>query len=106
MKNNSKQVTVVITCAIKPGKLDMAKRELEAVIKTVMANETACRGVCVHVEQQNPQRMLIIEHWESKDVFTGPHMQTAHMQTFMKTAESFVDGEPTFSFWREIIAAP
>ena len=30
--------------------------------------------------------------------------QTPHMQTFLKAANEFLDGEVEFSFWREIIA--
>jgi quinol monooxygenase YgiN len=47
--------------------------------------------------------MLIVEQWSSEEVFVGPHMQTPHMQTFLKTAENFLDGEAEFSFWREIL---
>lgn len=103
MSTNSEPVTVVITCSIKPDKIDMARRELEAVIEAVMANEPACRGIRVHDDPKNPQRMLIIEHWDSEEVFSGPHMETPHMQTFMKTAEEFLDGEAEFGFWHEMI---
>lgn len=106
MNNNSTAVTVVITCAIKPHKMEMARRELEANIKTVMANEIACHGIRVHDDPKNPQRLLIIEYWDSEEVFTGPHLQTPHMQTFLKTAEVFLDGSAEFSFWREIIVMP
>ena len=105
MNANSKSVTVVITCAIKPDKVEMARRELEAVIKTVMANEPACHGIRVHDDPKNPQRLLIIEYWDSEEVFTGPHMQSSHMQAFLKTAETFLDGAAEFGFWREILAA-
>lgn len=103
MNANSKPVTVVITGTIKPDKIEMAKRELEAVIKTVMANEPACHGIRVHDDPKNPQRLLIIEYWDSEEVFTGPHMQTPHMQTFLKKAEAFLDGAAEFGFWREIL---
>jgi quinol monooxygenase YgiN len=95
-------VTVVITCAIKPDKLETARRELDAVIKTVLANEPACHGIRVHEDPRNPQRWMIIEVWDSEEIFTGPHMQTAHMQSFLKTAEEFLDGVAQFGFWREI----
>jgi quinol monooxygenase YgiN len=95
-------VTVVITCAIKPEKLATARRELEAVIQIVMANEPACHGIRVHEDPKNPQRLLIIENWESEEIFTGPHMQTPHMQVFLKKAEEFLDGVAEFGFWREI----
>ena len=102
MNANPKAVTVVITCAIRPDKLETARRELEAVIKTVMANEPACRGIRVHEDPKNPQRLLIIEDWDSEEIFTGPHMQAPHMQSFLKKAEEFLDGAAEFGFWREI----
>jgi quinol monooxygenase YgiN len=98
----SKPVTVVITCAIRPEMLDTARRELEAVIKTVLTNEPACHGIRVHEDPRNPQRLMIIEHWDSEEIFTGPHMQTPHMQSFLKKAEGFLDGVAEFGFWQEI----
>ena len=84
--------------------LDTARRELEAIIKTVMANEPGCHGIRVHEDSKNAQRLMIIEHWESEEVFAGPHMQTPHMQAFLKKAEGFLDGVAEFGFWREIPA--
>jgi quinol monooxygenase YgiN len=99
---NTKPVTVVITCAIRPDKLETAKRELEANIKIVMANEPACHGIRVHEDSKNPLRLMIIENWDSEEIFAGPHMQTPHMQSFLKKAEGFLDGVADFGFWREI----
>ena len=106
MQDNSEVVTVVITCSIKQGMMETALRELEAVIKIVMAKETACHGIYVHVESKKAQRLLIIEHWESEEVFNGPHMQTDHMQTFLKASGEFLDGVAEFSFWKEVFVAP
>ena len=99
---DTQPVTVVITCAIKPDQLQTARQELDAVIKIVMANEPACRGITVHEDPRNPQRLMIIEKWESEEIFIGPHMQTAHMQAFLERAKEFLDGAAEFSFWREI----
>lgn len=98
-------VTVLITCAIKPEMSAAARRELEAVIKIVIAEEPACRGIRVHEDSKNPQRLMIIEHWDSEEIFTGPHMQMPHMQAFLAKAKEFLDGAAEFSFWREIVAA-
>ncbi len=106
MNATAESVTVVITCPIQPGKMEMARREFEAIIKTVVANETACHGIRLHDDPKNPQRLLLIEYWDSQDVFTGPHMQTPHMQAFLKTAEAFLAGSPEFGFWRERAVAP
>lgn len=103
---DTQPVTVVITCAIKPDQLQAARRELEAVIEIVMANEPACHGITVHEDPRNPQRLMIIERWESEEIFTGPHMQTPHMQAFLKRAEGFLDGVAEFGFWRETLSCP
>lgn len=95
-------VTVVITCAIKPEQLETAKRELATVIEIVLAKEPACRGIRVHEDPRNPQRWMIIESWESEEIFTGPHMQMPHMQSFLKKAEGFLDGAAEFGFWQEL----
>ncbi len=95
-------VTVVITCTIRPDQLATAKRELAAIVETVMANEPACHGIRVHEDPRNPHRLMIIENWDSEEIFTGPHMQTPHMQSFLKKAEGFLDGVAEFGFWREV----
>lgn len=106
MKGNPEAVTVVITCLIKAEKLDDAKAELEAVGRKVMEREPGCHGIRICDDPDDPRRLLIIEEWDSKEIFMGPHMQTPHMQDFMKTAESFLDGAAEFTFWREIRKTP
>lgn len=104
MNGNAKPVTVVITGIIQPDKVAEARRELETVIKQVMANESACHGIRVHDDPKDPRRLLIVERWESEEIFLGQHMQSAHMQAFLGKAEAFLDGKADFGFWREIIA--
>ena len=104
MKPNA--VTVVITCPIQPDKIEMARREFAAIIGTVVANEEACHGIRLHDDPENPQRLLLIEYWDSQEAFTGPHMQTPHMQAFLKRAEAYLAGSPAFGFWREFAVAP
>jgi len=103
--SNTQPVTVVITCAIQPEKLDIARRELRAVIAQVMALEPACRGIRVHEAPDAPHRWLIVEQWASQAEFTGPHMQQPHMQAFLQTAQTFLDGEASFTFWHETFTA-
>lgn len=102
MTLNPEPVTVVITCTLRADEVDTAKRELGAVIKIVVAEEPACQGIRVHEDPMNPRRLLIIERWDSKEIFSGPHMQTPHMQSFLKKAEGFLDGAAEFTFWREV----
>lgn len=105
MNSDMNAVTVVVTCKIKPELLADARQALEAVIRQVMANEPACRGIRVHEDPRLPQRWLIVEQWDSEEAFTGPHMQQPHMLAFLKTAETFLEGPADFAFWRETLAA-
>jgi quinol monooxygenase YgiN len=98
-------VTVVITCAIRPDKLDIARQALQGVIGEVMRTEPACRGIRVHEDPKHPERWLIVERWDSEAEFTGPHMQRPHMRAFLETAATFLDGKADFSFWRETLVA-
>ena len=106
MNNDSKPVTVLITSRIKPGKMETAKFELEAIIKTVIERESACKGIGVYDNPDDPQQLQIIEKWDSKEIFLGRHMQEPHMIAFMKVAESFLDGKAEFTFWNEVLSMP
>jgi quinol monooxygenase YgiN len=104
MSTEEKPVTVVITSVIKPGKMKIAKLALKTVIKIVVEQESACRGIQVYDDPCDPQRLLIIEKWDSKEIFLGVHMQRPHMITFMKMAESFLEGKTGFTFWNEFLS--
>jgi quinol monooxygenase YgiN len=105
MSHSPEPVTVAITCQVRPEKLDEARSALDSVIRQVIASEPACRGIRVHEDPKRPHRWLIVERWDSEEAFTGPHMQQPHMQAFLKTAETFLDGQADFAFWRETLVA-
>ena len=98
--------TVVINCQIQHGKAEIARQEFSAIIKTVVANEAACHGIDLLLDPEDPNRLFLIEYWDSKEAFIGPHMQTPHMQTFLERAQTFLAGPPDFRFWRLMAAAP
>ena len=99
-------VTVIITCQIEPDKMEVARQEFTAIIATVVAKEAACHGIHLHEDVDAPNRLFLVEYWESKEAFTGPHMQTPHMQVFLERTKEFLAGTPEFRFGREIAAAP
>ena len=106
MRANKNLTTVVIICQIQSGKTDLARQEFSAIIKTVVASESACHGIDLHLDPENPNRLLLIEYWESKEAFTGPHMQTPHMQAFLERSQAFLAGAPEFGFWELLAIAP
>jgi quinol monooxygenase YgiN len=52
-----------------------------------------------------PHRLLLSEEWTSAEAFTGPHMQTPHLQSFMERAGAFLVGPPELRFWHEVASA-
>jgi quinol monooxygenase YgiN len=106
MRANEGWTTVVISCQIQAGKAEIARQEFSAIIKTVVANEAACHGIDLHLDPEDPNRILLIEYWDNKESFIGPHMQTPHMQAFLQRAQAFLAGSPDFGFWRLLAAAP
>jgi len=106
MTSNRDLTTVVITCQIQPGKMDIAREEFTAIIKTVVSKEATCHWIDLLHDPENPNRLLLIESWDSKEAFTGPHMQTSHMQAFFERAKSFLAAPPETGFWRRVAAAP
>lgn len=106
MPINSQSVTVLIACSIIPDKVDLARQEFAHIINTVVTNESACHGIRLQQDIDDPYRLLLIEEWDSKEAFTGPHMQTPHMQAFLQRAQGFLAGPPEFRFGQEIGTAP
>jgi quinol monooxygenase YgiN len=106
MPINKHTVCVLIACQIVPDKMDRARREFTAIIRTVVANESACHAIRLQQDIDDPYRLLLIEEWDSKEAFTGPHMQTPHMQAFLEGAQGFLAAAPEFRFGREIATAP
>ncbi len=105
MLTDPKAVTVVIKSAIQAGKMEIARQALDKVIITVLKTESACQKIQVYDDPNNPQQLLIIEEWNSKEIFLGAHMETAHMQAFMKLSESFIAEKPEFTFWNKVLSA-
>jgi quinol monooxygenase YgiN len=98
-------VTVVITYRALPGHADTARDELAALIETVVAEESDCHGIRLLQDAADPHRILLVEEWTDADTFTGPHMQTPHLQAFMRRAGAFIAGPPEIHFWREVTTA-
>ncbi len=95
-------MTVLIRYIAQAGKTEVAKRELGALVKVVLAEEPACRGIWIHENTSAPEQLLLVEHWTDEAAYTGPHMQTPHIQAFMARAREFIAGPPEITFWRGV----
>lgn len=104
-KANLKTTTVLIACPIQPQKKEEAVREFKSIIEIVVSNEEACHDIRLFQDIDDANRLLLVEHWDSKEAFTGPHMQTPHMQAFLERAKGFLAGPPEFRFGVELANA-
>jgi quinol monooxygenase YgiN len=93
-------VMVLIHYRTQPGREEVGVRELASLIATVTAEESACAGITMFQDVDDPARILLYERWTSRAAYTGPHMQTAHIQAFIKKAPSFMEGPPGITFWQ------
>ncbi|HLS48265.1 MAG TPA: putative quinol monooxygenase [Gemmatimonadales bacterium] len=98
-------VTVLIRYQAQPGKADQARQELDALIRTVVAEEPDCRRIWLHQNTSGPEQLLLVEHWTSEAAFNGPHMHTPHLTAFIARAPNFLMGPPETSFWRGVSGA-
>lgn len=95
-------VTVVVSYQAQPGASDRARRELVELVTTVERHEPDCRGIRVLVDPADPHRLLLIEEWTSTEAYTGPHMQTPHLQAFIGRAGAFLAGPPDIRILHEV----
>ncbi len=92
-------VTVVIVYETQPGKGEAGLVALSALVKTVVAEEPACLGITVSRDVSDPTRILLTEEWADQASYVGPHMQTPHIQAFIRRAPEIFAGPPDISFW-------
>jgi quinol monooxygenase YgiN len=97
------QTIVVVAYRAQRGKADIARREIRALVDTVLAREPECAGIEVLQDANEPERFTLIERWPSQAMFLGPHLQQPHIQAFIQGAGEFLAGPPDISFWH---AAP
>lgn len=95
-------LTVLIRYRALPGKGEVARRELDALIQVVVAEEPACGGIWMHQNTSDPEQLLLVERWSDEAAYTGPHMQTPHIRSFISRARDFIAGPPEISFWRGV----
>jgi quinol monooxygenase YgiN len=95
-------VTVVIAYRAQPGKGAQAKAALAPLIQTVLAREPDCLGITTLQDAADDTRFLLYERWTSQAAYTGPHMQTPHIQAFIQGAAAIFAGPPEITFWHEV----
>ena len=98
---SSANVLVLVAHRLQPDRLDQGRREIAGLVATVVQEETDCLGIDVTQNLEDPSKIVLIERWSSREAYEGPHMQTAHIRSFMSRAMAFLAGPPDISFWNE-----
>ena len=88
-----------------PDQIQTAKRAISALIATFQTAEPDCGGITMLQDSAEPVRFTLIEHWPSKEMFLGPHMQQPHIQCFKRAAGAFLAGPPDITFWHPVSGA-
>ena len=92
-------VTVVLVYRAHAGKGEEGLAALSRLVATVVAEEPDCLGIRVHRDLSDPDRILLLEEWTSREAYLGPHFQTPHLKAFIEGAPSLFQGPPDISFW-------
>lgn len=101
----TESVTVIITYVAQPNRIEAATTALTELINTVVREERDCLGITMHQDLDDPTRIVLIERWTSRAAYTGPHMNTPHIQQFIAQAGERLAGPPTITFWSAIADA-
>lgn len=94
------EAIVIIRYEARPDQVSTARREISALVATVLAAEPECAGITLLQDAADPANIMLIERWASRDAFVGPHMQQPHIRAFIETAGALFAGPPDISFWQ------
>ncbi len=98
-------VTVLIAYRALPGEAARAVRELGELVATVVTLESDCLGIRMLRDEEDPDRLLLVEAWTSRAAYLGPHLETPHLGAFRARAAEFLAGPPEISFWSTVADA-
>ena len=92
-------VTVLVVYRAHAGKAADGLSALTCLVATVVAEERDCLGIRVSRSLDDPDRILLLEEWTSRDAYLGPHFHTPHLKEFIAGAPALFAGPPEISFW-------
>ena len=92
-------VAVVIYYRTKPDTANAAADELTKLITTVRELEPLCSEINLHIDENDPTRIMLYERWQDRESYFGEHMQTPHLTAFRERATEFFAGPPEITVW-------
>ena len=92
-------VTVLVVYRAHAGKAADGLSALTRLVATVVAEERDCLGIRVCRSLDDPDRILLLEEWTSREAYEGPHFGTPHLRAFIGRAPELFAGPPDITFW-------
>ncbi len=92
-------ITVIIQRQILPDKITEALQALDALLHEVR-KEPYFISVQLLTDPADPARILLYEQWADEAYYKGAHMNTPHIQQYLRETASFMAGPPEVSFWK------
>jgi len=86
------EITVIVALQLAPGHRDEALTEVgEALERSV--DDAGCISLRVHHDPSDDNRIVLIEEWESQDLFER-HMSLPHMTRMAERGATLLAGPP------------
>ena len=97
--DNTKDLVVLVKYKTQPAKENEALTALKALIENVK-KEPNYVSIKMLVDPIDKSNILLYEQWRDETYYKGEHMNTPHLQQFMKEARLYLAGPPDISFWK------
>lgn len=99
---STSDIVVIVRYTAQAGHADQALAAIAQLVATVRATEPETGGIAILQDAADKTRITLIEHWPSRELFLGPHMQQPHIQRFIERSRDFLAGPPDISFWHPV----
>lgn len=99
---SASDIFVIIRYQARPGREEAALGELSDLVTVVRRVESDCKGITIVRDTADPDAIMLIEIWSSREAYTGPHFRTPHLLAFKERAGEFFTGPPEITFWHPV----
>lgn len=98
-ENNEKNLIVLVEYDVQPTKSNDAIARLTELIEKV-TKEPHFVSIKLHTDLEDNSKILLYEVWSDVTYYNTAHMQTEHLQKFIKDSKTFLAGPPNISQWK------
>ena len=97
--NTEENITVLVRYKTQPNKNIDAVNALKTLMEKVEKEDHFVR-ISIYIDPADNSNILLHEEWENEEYYRNEHMNTEHLQLFMKNSQDFLAGPPEITYWR------